>query len=46
MVEHVELLEETPEVIANKRWRNNGKYIVININLDQWGRRNDNSPRL
>ena len=25
MVRQVEVLEETPEVIANKRWRNNGK---------------------
>ena len=46
VVEQVEVLMEIPEVIANERWRNNGKSIVININLDQWGRRNDNSPRL
>ena len=46
VVEQVEVLMEIPEVIANERWRNNGKSIVININLDQWGRRDDNSPRL
>ena len=45
MVRQVEVLEEIPEVIANERWVNNGKSIVININLDQWGRRNDNIPR-